>query len=42
MPSRHITSSYVGNDFKINKNNSSFAKINETIPAKKITVAWNV
>ena len=24
------------------KNNSDFAKINETMPVKKITIAWNV
>ena len=27
---------------KITKNNSNFAKINETIPVKKLTIAWNV
>ena len=43
MASRHLTSFYVGNAFKINKkNNSNFAKINETIPVKKITIAWNI
>ena len=36
MASRPVTF-YVGNGFKIN-----FAKINETIPVKKITIAWNV
>ena len=42
MASRHVTSFYVGNAFKINKKNSNFAKINETIPVKKITTAWNI
>ena len=42
MASRHATSFYVGNAFKINKNNCNFATINETIPVKKITIAWNV
>ena len=27
---------------KLTKNNSNFAKINETIPVKKITIAWNI
>ena len=40
MASRHVTSFYVGNAFKIN--NSTFAKINETIPVKEITIAWRV
>ena len=42
MASRHVTSFYVGNAFKTSKNNSNFAKINETIPVKKISIAWNV
>ena len=44
MASRHVTSFYVENAFKMNKkkNNSNFAKINETIPVKKITIAWNI
>ena len=27
---------------KLTKNNSNVAKINEIIPVKKITIAWNV
>ena len=27
---------------KLTKDNSNFAKINETIPVKKITIAWSV
>ena len=42
MASRHVTSFYVENTFKIKKDNSNFAKINETIPVKIITIAWNV
>ena len=42
MASRHVTSFYVGNAFKITKNNSTFAEINETIPVKKFTIAWRV
>ena len=43
LPGRHVTSFYVGNASKINKkNNSNFAKINETMPVKKITIPWNV
>ena len=42
MASRHVTSFYVGNAFKMNKNNSNFAKINETIPVKKNTIVWNI
>ena len=43
MASRHVTLFYVGNAFKINKkNNSNFAKINEKMPVKKITIRWNV
>ena len=43
MASRHVTSFYVRNALRINKkNNFNFAKINRTIPVKKITIAWNV
>ena len=42
MASRHATSFYVGNALKLTKSNSNFAKLNETIPVKKITIAWNV
>ena len=27
---------------KLTKDNSNFAKINETIPVKKVTIAWSV
>ena len=42
MASQHVNSFYVGNAFKNNKKQPNFAKINETIPVKKITIAWNV
>ena len=47
MAFRHVILFYVGNAFKINKkttliSKTLIAKINETIPVKKITIAWNV
>ena len=42
MASRHVTSFKLEMLLKLTKNNSNFAKINETIPVKKITIAWNV
>ena len=43
MASRHVTSFYMLEMLlKLTKDNSNFAKINETIPVKKNTIAWSV
>ena len=45
MACQHVNSFYVVClclILKITKDNSNFAKINETIPVKKITIAYNV
>ena len=42
MAYRHVTLFMLKMLLNLTKNNSNFAKINKTIPVKKITIAWNV